>query len=62
MGAVVELRVFLKEDRMKVAAILFDNGYRVEQGKKPRLNADGKPGKSLDYYIIAEDIRGADAE
>ena len=51
----VKIRIYNEEDRLKVAAILVKNGYRVEQGKEPR------PGtKSVDYMLVIEDIRGGD--
>jgi len=53
----IEIRIFLEEDRLKVAAILVKNGYRVEQTKKPRPKS-----KSLDYLLIAEDVREATQE
>ena len=54
----MELRIFSEDDRLKVAAILIKNGYRVEQGKKLRPKQDGTPSKSYDYLLIAEDMRG----
>jgi len=54
----MEIRIFNEEDRLSVAAILIKNGYRVEQSKKTRPKADGSPSKSLDYLLIAEDVRG----
>jgi len=54
----MEIRIFNEEGRLRVAAILIKNGYRVEQGKKQRPKSDGTPGKSLDYLLIAEDVRG----
>lgn len=49
----MKIRIFVEEDRLKVAAILVKNGYQVSQGKEPRT----KGGKSYDYYLEAEDIR-----
>ena len=57
----IEIRIFSEEDRLKVAAILFKNGYRVEQSKKTRPKVDGSPSKSMDYFIVAEDTRGTGA-
>jgi hypothetical protein len=49
----MKIRVYIEEDRLKVAAVLVKNGYSVKQGKEPR------PGtKAVDYYLIAEDVRG----
>ena len=31
---IAELKIFSKEDRKTVAAILFENGYTVRQGKR----------------------------
>ena len=62
MGNVIEIRVFGKDDRLKVAAILFDNGYRVEQCSRPRSRPDGTKMKATDYLIQAEDIRDNGAE
>jgi hypothetical protein len=48
----LKIRIFSEEERLKVAAILVKNGYRVEQGKEP------KPGtKVIDYFLLVEDIR-----
>jgi len=58
----IELRIFSKEDRVTVAGILFDNGYRIEQVKKPRAGVSGQPAKSYDYLIIAEDMKGLGKE
>lgn len=33
MAEVMKLKVYNKEDRLKVAQILIDNGYTVSQGK-----------------------------
>lgn len=49
----MKIRIFVEEDRLKVAAILVKNGYQVSQGKEPRT----KGGKSYGYYLEAEDIR-----
>lgn len=32
MAETMELKIYSKEDRLKVAAILIDNGYTVSQG------------------------------
>ena len=45
---IAELRIFSKDDRKTVAAILFENGYTVRQGKKKRTET----GKSVDYTVI----------
>jgi len=62
MGSVIELMIFLKEDRLKVAAILFDNGYRVEQCSRHRVKPDGTKMKATDYLVLAEDTRDNGAE
>jgi len=49
----VELRIFSKEDRRTVAAILSDNGYDVGQHKAK----NSKNSRSLTYYIHATDIK-----
>ena len=41
-----------------MAAILFENGYTVRQGKKKRTET----GKSVDYTVIATDKKGESAE
>ena len=51
----MKLRIFAEEDRLKVAAILVRNGYRVSQGKEKRPS-----GRSYEYYIEAEDNRPMD--
>ena len=53
------IRILAKEDRKYVAGILIDNGYTVTQGKKRRLNADGKPTKVDDYGLEITDTKGA---
>ena len=53
-----ELKIFIKEDRKTVAAILFENGYTVRQGKKKRTET----GKSVDYTVIVTDKKGESAE
>lgn len=45
----IELKIFGREDRKTVMAILADNGYDVGQHKKSRT----KTGKGVDYYIHA---------
>ena len=52
-----KIRIFGEEDRLKVAAIMVKNGYRVEQRKEPRIGTGGRPTKSLDYVLILEDVR-----
>lgn len=49
----MKIRIFNEEDRMKVAAILVKNGYRVSQGKEPRAPKS----KSYDYYLEVDDVR-----
>ena len=49
----MKIRIFSEAERRAVASILVNNNYRVEQGKEPR------PGKkTMDYFLIAEDVRG----
>jgi hypothetical protein len=48
----LKIRVFNEEERLKVAAILVKNGYRVEQGKEPRTGT-----KTVDYFLIIENTR-----
>lgn len=45
----IELKIYSREDRKTVMAILADNGYDVGQHKKNRT----KTGKSIDYYVHA---------
>ena len=53
----MELKIYSKEDRLKVAAILIDNGYTVSQGKRQRTPT----GKSYDYYLkVSQDSSNAD--
>lgn len=47
-----------KDDRKTVAAILFENGYTVRQGKKKRTET----GKSVDYTVIVTDRNGETAD
>ena len=49
----IELRIFSKEDRRTVAAILSDNGYDVGQHTKKA----GKTGRSTVYCIHATDTK-----
>lgn len=57
MAEVIELKIYNKEDRLKVAQILIDNGYTVSQGKRQRTPT----GKSLDYFLrVTEDSENAD--
>lgn len=51
---IAELKVFSREDRKTLAAILFDNGYTVRQGKKKRTET----GKTVDYTVIVADRKG----
>lgn len=48
------LRVFKVEDRKALAAILFDNGYTVRQGKAKRTES----GKTVDYTVVVTDRCG----
>ena len=57
MAEAMELKIYSKEDRLKVAAILIDNGYTVSQGKRQRTPT----GKTLDYFLkVTEDGDNAD--
>lgn len=53
----IELRIFSKEDRRTIAAILSDNGYDVGQHTKKA----GKTGRSTVYCIHATDTKKEDA-
>lgn len=55
---IAELKIFNKEDRKTVAAILFENGYTVRQGKKKRTET----GKTVDYTVIVTDRSGESTE
>jgi len=47
----MRIRIFNEEDRLKFAAVLIKNGYRVHQSKSQR------PGKkTMDYFLVAEDV------
>ena len=52
------MKIFSKDDRKTVAAILFENGYTVRQGKKKRTET----GKSVDYTVIVTDRNGETAD
>lgn len=53
----VELKIYNLEDRLKVAEILFKNGYTVSQGKRQR----SPTGKTLEYFIkVTEDPENAE--
>ncbi len=59
MAEAMELKIYSKEDRLKVAAILIDNGYTVSQGKRKRQRTP--TGKTLDYFLkVTEDGDNAD--
>lgn len=47
----MKLYIFNEEDRLKVAAILVKNGYKVWQGKERKTPT----GKSYAYFIEAEE-------
>ena len=53
----MELRIYNKDDRITVAAILVKNGYEVAQ-KKKRKTPDGR---SVEYFLevkeVDEDVR-----
>lgn len=49
----MKIRIFNEEDRMRIAAILVKNGYRVSQGKERRATSKN----TYDYYLEYEDIR-----
>lgn len=46
MANEVKINIYNLEDRMKVAEILFKNGYTVSQGTEPA------PGKKSNVYFI----------
>ena len=57
MAEMIELKIYNKEDRLKVAEILIDNGYTVGQGKRQRT----PNGKSMDYFLkVIKDDDNAD--
>lgn len=57
MANPMELKIYNKEDRLKVDQILIDNGYTVSQGKRQRTPT----GKTLDYFLkVVEDGDNAD--
>lgn len=57
MAGTMELKIYGKEERLKVAAILIDNGYTVSQGKRQRTPT----GKTMEYFLrVAEDGENAD--
>lgn len=57
MAEPMELKIYNKDDRLKVAQILIDNGYTVSQGKRQRTPT----GKTLDYFLkVVEDGDYAD--
>ena len=47
----MELAIYNVDDRLKVAAILVKNGYKVWQGKRQKTPS----GKTVDYILIAEE-------
>lgn len=57
MAEPMELKIYNKDDRLKVAQILIDNGYTVSQGKRQRTPT----WKTLDYFLkVVEDGDNAD--
>lgn len=57
MAEPMELKIYNKDDRLKVAQILIDNGYTVSQGKRQRTPT----GKTLDYFLkVVDDGDNAD--
>lgn len=57
MAEVMKLKIYNKDDRLKVAQILIDNGYTVSQGKQQRTPT----GKTLDYFLkVVDDGENAD--
>ena len=57
MANPMELKIYNKDDRLKVAQILIDNGYTVSQGKRQRTPT----GKTLEYFLkVVEDGDNAD--
>lgn len=50
-----ELEIYTKEDRLKVATILLDNGYAVTQGKRQKTPT----GKQVIYFLkVSKDPNG----
>lgn len=47
----MELVIYNREDRLRVATILIDNGYKVGVGKRPKTQT----GKALEYYLTVEE-------
>lgn len=47
----MKLYIFNEDDRLKVAAVLVKNGYKVWQGKERKTPT----GKSYSYFIEAEE-------
>lgn len=47
----MKLYIYNEEDRLKVAAVLVKNGYKVCQGREKRTPT----GKSYAYFIEAEE-------
>lgn len=57
MAEVIELKIYGKDDRLKVAQILIDNGYTVSQGKRSKTPT----GKTMEYFLkVIEDGGNAD--
>ena len=50
----IELKIYSRDDRKTVMAILADNGYEVGQHKRQRTTT----GKGVDYYIHARLLSG----
>ena len=48
----MKIRIYNEDDRMRTAAVLVKNGYRVEQSKEQR-----KGKKTVDYFLVVEDVR-----
>ncbi len=57
-----EIRIFNKDDRLKIAGILIDNGYRVEQGKRRKADVPARSSTAYDHYLVIEDVREANSE
>ena len=57
MAEVMKLKIYNKEDRLKVAQILIDNGYTVSQGKQKNTPT----GRTLCYFLkVVDDSENAD--
>lgn len=54
MDLIAEIKIYNREDRLRVASILVDNGYTVSQGKRMRTPT----GKTVDYTLKVYESEG----